>query len=1529
MLYDPIVLFVVFFFKCHSLLWQYFDRKWIPYHLWTMRLINNAYQDGESSLRLSINRRRVMIDFNKMVQVILESRKLFFLLSSICCDLLCPQTESDCLQAVLRLCLRFTRNHSLALAFVSSGGVEKLLELRASQFFNELTIIVSLIVRHLLEDAPVLDHLMEKVVPDFFVSYRGPIGSPSRSALAYILDNLLIEELMPYEKECGSAVKLVIASLAASTQNEEVLSMLVTEVKLALLRALMLPHNCLYKHRRIMAIVSLVTVMKNACPWRDGNSQNRDQRGAGEHVGRANSIVKWIQKKRLLTDLANVPHYLNLSDPNTIGTMNAVLKAMEDIARFVLCPVSSSRSAAQNRTIANGSGSASRNSLDISFLENLFPIVVRPVSENRADQNNWDGNEAHPGSPDGNRPSETGNGDDSSRISLSFGRAEDMAISSQDNEDGSAMDISSQEGDILDEEVIMVEEDGQRSTSVTEGEEDDEEEEDDDVENDEDEEEEDDDDDDDEYEEEEEGENEEGNDATDQEEEESEYEDINRNLEEDLRISMQEVKFIIRYYSLYAVFQAEVVTVSQPDAITIDLVGGGGGGGEPVAVPQASTGLSRVTDPRLRAILGDVELPEGIDQNFLAELPENIREEVIADQLQILRAQQQMRQSGQRREGGAAADGNASNENALDSDISYEFLVALPPELQDEVLAQHRLSRQQARQQREAPDAPLDLAAFFDTLPRALREQVLADADDSQIALLPNHIAEEARRLRATAGNRDPYHVSMLNSLRQYGMLNRFDIGTSLILGRRSATLRTTLRRQGAVRSSGYRRTGTSIFLDSPPNDEDYTPSSPPPRLAFGIRCSPLLDKESLSCLIVLFFCHNPNLNSTRLHRLFKNLCYEPGTRDWLIRTFLSILDRTYRSAKEASVPKVDWASSMGTHIEQRSAGKRSNNVVNMNINPLFLPALCCEMIASLTTLAKIFPTAFFPGAATTTPASEGGATEEGKKPTVAHKASSSVAGPTASDNQLVTKEELEALCTTLKDNKLWELLSTCLSRLALSNDPHTVLVLQPAVEAFFILHADNKSEMSSRTESESTGMEIAQSPTPFDASTSVTELSVFANPGYQKLSADIQKFVRFAEKHRSVLNQILRQTKVPLNSGPFSVLVNYTRILDFDIKRKYFRREYVKITFSMHRWLGEDIAVRVKRDRIFQNSFRELCRLRSEQWKGRFYIMFEGEEGQDAGGLLREWFSVITREIFNPNYALFMTSPGDRVTYMINPASYVNKNHLEYFQFIGRLIAKAVFDNKYLDCYFTRAFYKHILGKPVKYTDMESEDPSFYQSLFYLLENPVSQLGYDITFSLEVEEFGVRDLRDLKENGRSTLVTDQNKQEYVNLVCQMKMTGAIRQQLNAFLKGFYEIIPKELISIFNEQELELLISGLPIIDIDDLQQNTEYHKYTKSSVQIQWFWRAVRSFDHADRAKLLQFVTGTSRVPLQGFASLQGMHGVQRFQIHRDDRSVDRLPTAHTCFNQLDLPPYESYDKLRQMLLLAIRECSEGFGFA
>ncbi|KAG6536601.1 hypothetical protein ZIOFF_001659 [Zingiber officinale] len=162
---------------------------------------------------------------------------------------------------------------------------------------------------------------------------------------------------------------------------------------------------------------------------------------------------------------------------------------------------------------------------------------------------------------------------------------------------------------------------------------------------------------------------------------------------------------------------------------------------------------------------------------------------------------------------------------------------------------------------------------------------------------------------------------------------------------------------------------------------------------------------------------------------------------------------------------------------------------------------------------------------------------------------------------------------------------------------------------------------------------------------------------------------------------------------------------------------------------------------------------------------------------------------------------------------------------------------------------------------------------------------------------------------GKNIRVIEETKHEYVDLVAEHIFTIAIHPQINSFLEGFNELVSKELISIFNDKELELLLSGLPEIDLDDLQANTEYTGYSAASTVIQWFWEVVKSFNREDMARLLQFVTGTSK-------------------IHKAYGAPERLPSAHTCFNQLYLPEYSSREQLEERLLLAIHEASEGFGF-
>ncbi|KAI0829944.1 hypothetical protein BC628DRAFT_1314795 [Trametes gibbosa] len=419
--------------------------------------------------------------------------------------------------------------------------------------------------------------------------------------------------------------------------------------------------------------------------------------------------------------------------------------------------------------------------------------------------------------------------------------------------------------------------------------------------------------------------------------------------------------------------------------------------------------------------------------------------------------------------------------------------------------------------------------------------------------------------------------------------------------------------------------------------------------------------------------------------------------------------------------------------------------------------------------------------------------------------------------------------------------------------------------------------------------------------------------------------FVSFTDAHRKVLNLMVRNNP-SLMSGSFSLLVHNPRVLDFDNKRNYFNQQLHRRPHNREH--HGTLQLNVRRQRVFEDSFQYLQRKTGDQIKyGKLSVRFYDEEGVDAGGVTREWFQILARQMFDPNYALFQPCAVDKLTYQPNRASWVNPEHLSFFKFVGRVIGKAIYDGRLLDAYFARSIYKQLLGKPVDYKDVEWVDPEYYNSLVWILENDPSPL--DLTFSVEADEFGVTKLVELKEGGAIIPVTQENKKEFVQLSANYRLYSSIKEQIEALLAGFYEIIPKDLISIFNERELELLISGTPDIDVDEWRSATEYNGYTSSDPVIVWFWRALKSFTREERAKVLSFATGTSRVPLSGFVDLQGVQGTQRFSIHKAYGDADRLPQAHTCFNQIDLPQYSSYEMLRQQILLAINEGGEGFGFA
>ena len=276
--------------------------------------------------------------------------------------------------------------------------------------------------------------------------------------------------------------------------------------------------------------------------------------------------------------------------------------------------------------------------------------------------------------------------------------------------------------------------------------------------------------------------------------------------------------------------------------------------------------------------------------------------------------------------------------------------------------------------------------------------------------------------------------------------------------------------------------------------------------------------------------------------------------------------------------------------------------------------------------------------------------------------------------------------------------------------------------------------------------------------------------------------FFSFTEDHRKILNDLVRQNP-KLMSGTFSLLVKNPKVLEFDNKRNYFSRR-LHPRGAETRQSVPALQLNVRRDQVFLDSYKSMYYKNGDEMKyGKLSIRFHGEEGVDAGGVTREWFQVLSRQMFNPDYALFTPVASDRTTFHPNRLSDVNTEHLSFFKFIGRIIGKALYEGRVLDCHFSRAVYKRILGKPVSIKDMETLDLDYYKSLVWMLENDITDIITE-TFSVETDDFGESQTIDLIPNGSSIPVTEENKHEYVRLVVEYRLTGSVKEQLEHFLKG-------------------------------------------------------------------------------------------------------------------------------------------------
>jgi hypothetical protein len=309
-----------------------------------------------------------------------------------------------------------------------------------------------------------------------------------------------------------------------------------------------------------------------------------------------------------------------------------------------------------------------------------------------------------------------------------------------------------------------------------------------------------------------------------------------------------------------------------------------------------------------------------------------------------------------------------------------------------------------------------------------------------------------------------------------------------------------------------------------------------------------------------------------------------------------------------------------------------------------------------------------------------------------------------------------------------------------------------------------------------------------------------------------------------------------------------------------------------------------------------------------------------------------MTREVFDVQKGLFKFSASKDLVYQINELSgMMNDRHLNWFHFTGRMMAKALFDGMALSAHLTRSLYMNILRAPITLEDMQIIDKEEYNSLVWMRENDITDVIYE-SFSVVQDHLGEQVEVEMIPGGKDKEVTNQNKEEYIQMKIQFMAYECKKDQIDRFLAGFWEVIPVDLIRVFTCSELEQMMCGTPKIDMADWQSHTFYNgEFAPSHEVIQWFWQVVDAMEDTDRAKVLQFITASSVVPVEGFKGLQGSRGdacpftIQSVEYTQTGGAL-QLPKAHTCFNKLDLPIFPSKEILDKSIHLAISIECEGF---
>ena len=345
-------------------------------------------------------------------------------------------------------------------------------------------------------------------------------------------------------------------------------------------------------------------------------------------------------------------------------------------------------------------------------------------------------------------------------------------------------------------------------------------------------------------------------------------------------------------------------------------------------------------------------------------------------------------------------------------------------------------------------------------------------------------------------------------------------------------------------------------------------------------------------------------------------------------------------------------------------------------------------------------------------------------------------------------------------------------------------------------------------------------------------------------------------------------------------------------------------------------LMLNVSRENIVADTLMELSHYDSSDLKKPLRVKFHGEEAEDAGGVKKEFFMLLLREILDPKYGMFKQYEETRIIWF-SEDSFEDENM--YF-LIGILCGLVIYNFIIIDLPFPLALYKKLLHEPVGLIDIKEMSPVHARSLQSILDYEESDFEevFSLTFEVVREAFGEKRIYELIPGGSKVSVTLKNKKQFVDLYVEYILNKSVQLHFQEFHKGFHKVCGGRVLELFHSHELMAVVVGNEDYDWEELEKNAMYKEgYTKNDPTIALFWQVFRELTLEEKKKFLLFLTGSDRIPIQGMKAIR-----ITIQPMADERS---LPVAHTCFNLLDIPRYQTRERLRYKLLQAIQQ-TQGF---